>query len=231
MIRARTMLATLAAATALAGCTMMDGYGGVSVGYGGGYDPYYDGGYYDGGYYADPYYGWYENYYYPGTGVYVYDRGGHRHGWSDKHRRYWHARRAAIRDRRELRENWSEYRRERREEWREDRRERREDWRGDRREGSEGRRDRWRDRRDGDRDGREDRGERWRDRRGDGAAAPNARSERREARPPMTRQAPATVAAQPSSPARVSAPPPPSRPERPTVSRSVETPATSRRDD
>ena len=39
----------------------------------------YSSGYYDrryGGYgygYGSPYYGWYDNYYYPGTGYYVYD--------------------------------------------------------------------------------------------------------------------------------------------------------------
>lgn len=49
MIRARMMFATLAAATTLAGCTTLGGYGGVSVGYGGGY---YDDGYYDNGYYG-----------------------------------------------------------------------------------------------------------------------------------------------------------------------------------
>ena len=68
MIRTRTMFATLAAATTLTGCTTLGGYGGVSVGYGGGY---YDDGYYDNGYYGDPYYGWYDDYYYPGTGYYV----------------------------------------------------------------------------------------------------------------------------------------------------------------
>lgn len=191
MTAARIVLVTLAAAGALAGCTIPDGYGGVSVGVGAGYDPYYGGGYYGGGYYGDPYYGWYDGYYYPGTGHYVWDRRGRRHAWSDAQRRHWHARRAAIRDRSELRENWSEYRRD----------------------GSDGRR------------------EGWRDRRGDGAAAPGARPDRREARPaPVARQAPATSASRPSPPARASAPPP-GRPERPTVSRSVETPATSRRDD
>ena len=95
MTRARAMFATLAAATSLAGCTMLDGYGGLSVGYGDGYyDPYYDG-----GYYGDPYYGWYADHYYPGTGYYVYDRGGRRHAWNAAQRRYWEARRAAIRDR------------------------------------------------------------------------------------------------------------------------------------
>ena len=88
----------LAGALALGGCAYDDGYGygGVSVGtgyYGGGYyDPYYSPGYYGGGY------GWYNDYYYPGTGYYVYDRGGRRHRWSDSQRRYWEARRNDRRD-------------------------------------------------------------------------------------------------------------------------------------
>jgi hypothetical protein len=106
MTKARTLATLLVGAVALSGCTMMDGYGGLSVGYGDGYhDPYY----HDGGYYPASYYGWYDDYYYPGTGYYVYDRRGGRHAWNPGQRRYWEARRAAIRDRRELRENWSEF--------------------------------------------------------------------------------------------------------------------------
>ena len=65
MGRVRVLIATLAAGAGLAGCTMLDGYGGVSVGYGGGYDDgYYGDGYYGGGgggsYYGDPYFGWYD---------------------------------------------------------------------------------------------------------------------------------------------------------------------------
>jgi hypothetical protein len=88
----------LAGALALAGCAYDDGYGygGVSVGsgyYGGGYyDPYYSSGYYPGGY------GWYDGFYYPGNGYYVYDRGGRRHRWNDGQRRYWEGRRAERRD-------------------------------------------------------------------------------------------------------------------------------------
>lgn len=78
--------ATLIASTlALAGCAMDDGYGygGVSMGYGPGYygDPY---GPYD---YAP--FGWYDGYYYPGNGYWLYDRGGGRHRWDDRHRQYW----------------------------------------------------------------------------------------------------------------------------------------------
>jgi hypothetical protein len=82
-------------AAALSGCTTDDGYGygGVSVGYGSGY-------------YGDPYWGWYDDYYYPGTGYYIYDRGGARHTWNDSQRHYWESRRGN----RPGRENWSSYR-------------------------------------------------------------------------------------------------------------------------
>ncbi|MFN6934948.1 MAG: hypothetical protein ACK4NZ_07330 [Tsuneonella sp.] len=45
------------------------------------------------GYYSDPYYGWYDGFYYPGSGYYVWDRQGYRHRWSDRHRHYWENRR------------------------------------------------------------------------------------------------------------------------------------------
>lgn len=76
----------LAGALALGGCAYDDGYGygGMSVG----------SGYYGSGYYGPSYYsGWYNDYYYPGSGYYVYDRGGKRHRWNDGQRRYWEARR------------------------------------------------------------------------------------------------------------------------------------------
>jgi hypothetical protein len=84
----------LASVAALGGCAYDDGYyGGVSVGSG-----YYAGGYYDDywgpGYYSPGYYGgWYNGFYYPGSGYYVYDRGGRRHRWNDGQRRYWEGRR------------------------------------------------------------------------------------------------------------------------------------------
>ena len=127
----RTALIMFAASAGLAGCANLGSYGGVSVGYGSpygyGYDPYYYGSRYGYGYgYGGPYgympaywgahnsyYGWYGNYYYPGTGFYVYDRIGKRHRWSDAQRRYWQSRIAAIKDRRQVRENWSEFRRQR----------------------------------------------------------------------------------------------------------------------
>ena len=106
------------------------GYGGgISVGYGnygygsgygyGAYGPfgYYDpryGGYYDpryryGGYYGSPF-GWYGNYYYPGSGIYVYDRYRTRYVWSDSQRRYWRERHNRWRNRGgrdHNKENWS----------------------------------------------------------------------------------------------------------------------------
>ena len=49
------------------------GYGFANIGYGG---------------------GWYDQYYYPGYGIYVFDRGGQRHAMRNHHRRYWAAQRA-----------------------------------------------------------------------------------------------------------------------------------------
>lgn len=85
----------------LGGCAYDDGYGygGVNIGsgyYGGG--GYYDG--YGGGYYQPGSYGgWYNDYYYPGSGYYVYDRGGHRHRWNSGQRSYWEGRRSEWRGR------------------------------------------------------------------------------------------------------------------------------------
>ena len=130
------------AALGLAGCTSYGnghGYSRLSVGYGNTYRPYY---------------GWYDGYYYPGTGYYIYDRYGSRYRWSDRHRSYWKARRPS----RGYRDNWSEYRRERRED--------RRDWRRDRREDArEWRRERREDRREWRQDRREDRRDRRRGRR------------------------------------------------------------------
>ncbi len=69
----------------------------VGAGYGGGYAPgYYGGGY--GGYgYAPSYFGWYDDFYYPGTGVYVYDRYRRPYRWNDGQRAYWQGRRDAWR--------------------------------------------------------------------------------------------------------------------------------------
>ena len=59
----------------------------VGVGYGGGYGGYY------GGYGYDPF-GWYGDYYYPGSGIYVYDSYRRPHRWSSSQRDYWTSRRS-----------------------------------------------------------------------------------------------------------------------------------------
>jgi hypothetical protein len=105
--RLRTPLILLVAGLGLSACAYDDGYGygygGVSVGYGNRYcDPYWDdcySGYGRGGYAYDPWYGWYGDYYYPGIGIYVFDRSGRRHRWNDDHRRYWEGRRQRWGDR------------------------------------------------------------------------------------------------------------------------------------
>lgn len=38
--------------------------------------------------------GWYDQYYYPGYGVYIFDRGGRRYAMRDNHRRHWARQRA-----------------------------------------------------------------------------------------------------------------------------------------
>lgn len=90
-----------AATLALGGCYQDGyGYGGVEVGagyydspYGGyGYGDAYEGGaYYGGGYYGGGYpaYGWFDGFYYPGSGIYIYDRGGHRRQMRDGDWRHW----------------------------------------------------------------------------------------------------------------------------------------------
>jgi hypothetical protein len=143
----------LAGLLVLAGCYEDGyGYGGLSVGTGGGYygydDPYYRSGYG---------YGWYDGFYYPGSGYWVYDRGGNRHRWNDGQRRYWEARRDRRQDWRDDRREVRRDRRDDRRDWREDRRDDRQDWRADRRD----------DRRDWRQDRRDDRREAVRDNRGD----------------------------------------------------------------
>jgi len=119
----------LAAGIGLSGCATYGQYGGlgVGVGYGSGgygYDPYYGGGYGSYGYnspygynsyaYGNPYYGWYDGFYYPGSGYYVYDQYRNRHRWSDTQRAYWEQRQRTYRDRNRvgfLGENWREFHR------------------------------------------------------------------------------------------------------------------------
>jgi hypothetical protein len=67
------------------------GYGGTSIGagYAGGYSgPLGYGGDYYGGF-GHPGYGYYNDYYYPGAGIYVFDRGGQRRQWNDDERGHW----------------------------------------------------------------------------------------------------------------------------------------------
>ncbi len=174
----------IAAALAIGGCSTYGshGYGGVSVGHRSHYSSYY---------------GWYDDYYYPGVGYYIYDRKGHRHRWSDRHRRYWEGRRHSKR----AHANWSGYRYHRRDlrdqrreararherrEWRAERREDRREWRRDRR---EDRRELRRERRDDDRGryaGRRDRdrdGDRRGWSRGRGGDDRQGRRDRRDRRP------------------------------------------------
>jgi len=87
----------LVGATAIGGCTDRGyGYSGVSVGYNAGW--------------GDPYWGWYDDYYYPGTGIYVYDRNRHRHAWNDSQRGYWEGRRGNWRGNTTWRNNWRDFR-------------------------------------------------------------------------------------------------------------------------
>lgn len=100
-MRARVGI-VLAATVALGGCAYGygSGYGpysslSVGVGYGGGY--YGGGGYGYGDYgYGDPYYGWYRDYYYPGTGYYVYDSYRRPYRWDRDQQRYWTQRRDRV---------------------------------------------------------------------------------------------------------------------------------------
>ena len=97
-------IAVLATAgIAASGCTYDMGLGYAS-------DGYYDDGYYNDGYNCDPYGGydsyyqcdygngfynigfgggWYDNFWYPGHGFYLFDNVGRRYQMRDNHRRYW----------------------------------------------------------------------------------------------------------------------------------------------
>ena len=93
----------LAAGLGTTACTDGYGSGGVSVGYNSGdWDPYY------GGFSADPYWGWNGDFYYPGTGYYVYDRQNRRHRWNDSQRGYWQGRTQAWHGR-QVRPMWRDY--------------------------------------------------------------------------------------------------------------------------
>jgi len=119
----RTAALTLGAAIGLSACTTGLGYGpyggsGVSVGINSGYyDPYYDGygygyGYSRAGYGYTPYWGWYDGFYYPGTGYYVYDRYRRPRHWTEAERRYWNEKRTrtlAEGFRRVATDNWEDF--------------------------------------------------------------------------------------------------------------------------
>ena len=115
MILKRLGLASLVIGLGIgaAGCTDGYGYSGVNVGYASGYGDGYGGygngyggnGYYGAGYggVGAGYFGWYGDYYYPGNGVYVYDRYRRPYRWNDGQRRYWEGRRGNYRGDR----NWN----------------------------------------------------------------------------------------------------------------------------
>jgi hypothetical protein len=83
-----------------------------------------------------PYYGWYDNYYYPGTGYYVYDSYRRPYAMTTTQRQYWSSRSPALRTttsartKTAVRPNWSGFssratdRRAAREQAREERRDR-----------------------------------------------------------------------------------------------------------
>lgn len=97
--RIRAALLVISASLGLAACTTYDGYG-----YGGYYGGRYS--YYD----SWPTYGWYDDFYYPGRGYYIYDRSGHRHAWNREQRRHWLSRSRDREDRRQIRQNFRTYR-------------------------------------------------------------------------------------------------------------------------
>src|ERR1041385_5255066 len=95
-----------AGALALGGCAYGDmghglglgygdyGYGSPYYGYGYG-SPYYGYGSYGGLGYGSPY-GWDDDYYYSGTGIYLYDSYRRPHMWTDRQRSYWTTRQRTL---------------------------------------------------------------------------------------------------------------------------------------
>lgn len=98
LIKLATAAAAFAGTAALGGCATDRGYGytGVQVGYGAGY--------------GSPYWGWNDRYYYPGTGVYVYDNNRRRYRWNQAQRSYWEGRRSGWHGDRRMRSNWRDFR-------------------------------------------------------------------------------------------------------------------------
>lgn len=96
MQRIGTIALVIAAGVGASAC-VDDGYGyrhgytSVSVGVGGAYDPYW---------------GWYGDYYYPGTGYYVYDQYRHPRRWTDGERLYWEGRARTYRGGSARAERW-----------------------------------------------------------------------------------------------------------------------------
>lgn len=104
----RTAAVLLVAGVGLGGCASYSpfGYGnGVSIGYGnnGYYDPYYSR--YGSRYAGYSPYGWYDGFYYPGAGYYVYDQYRNPYYWNDYQRRYWTVRRKDP----SVREVWTDF--------------------------------------------------------------------------------------------------------------------------
>lgn len=97
--------AAIALAASVAGCA--DDYGSYRPGYYGNYYGSYYGGYH--ARYGQPYWGWYGDSYYPGTGVYVYDRYRAPRRWSDGEQRYWLERQRGWRGG-ALRDEWRGFR-------------------------------------------------------------------------------------------------------------------------
>jgi hypothetical protein len=87
------------ASLGLAACSTYGGYG-------------YGGSYYGSsvGLSYGPSYGWYDDFYYPGSGYYIYDRGGRRHAMNQQQRRYWLNRARTPEDRRQIRQNYRAFR-------------------------------------------------------------------------------------------------------------------------
>ncbi len=103
----RTPLLAVGAALTLSACTYGTGLSlgvGSGYGYGGGYYDVYNDPYFSGRYGYTPNYGWYNNYFYPGNGYYVYDRRGGRYTYNDDQRRFWDRNRGYIRSRQDLRD-------------------------------------------------------------------------------------------------------------------------------
>jgi hypothetical protein len=96
------ILAALSAAALPLGACATGGYGHGRPGYA--YDAAW----------GDPFWGWYGDYYYPGTGFYVYNVHHRRIRWNDDQRRYWEGRHNGWRGPAgSIRRNWRDFNRNR----------------------------------------------------------------------------------------------------------------------